>query len=166
MSKLSWDEPRSYRRAKNLSGFDWFGAESWKFFGASILIVLGLRGVVAINPQPDRHPPGWAITLLIAVGTALLAAFLIPYAIAMAGTAVVVISPKGFNHNVFAGRGWRFYFTPWECIGEIKVVQIGSQRVLCLLDKAGAVLGSVAITESVTDDQIEAAIQKNRPANS
>lgn len=156
---LVWDEPRRYRRAVDFAGFRSDHRESLKFAGSAFLILSGLRWLAGFRPRPDYNPPAWPIFLPIAAIIALAIAFVLPPLMMLLGSAVVVISDVGINHNVMWGRGWRHNFHPWDEIGRCelgqKAVDGQTYTTLTVLDREGRELRTVAVSPKVSRAELE-----------
>ena len=116
MKDYLWHEPASYRRAIYYENERNDPLPSLKFAGAVFAIMLGLRLLVGLNPQPDAHPPGWLATAGIAALTAVFAAYGLPAFMSLFPGSIVIFSDKGINNNKIIGTGWRIRFWPWEQI--------------------------------------------------
>jgi len=119
MRQLQWHEPAAYRRAIYYENERKDPLSSLKFAGIVFLVMLGSRYMVGLRPDPDAHPPGWAITIGIAAGVALLAAYGLPALMSLMPGSIVILSDKGVNNNVHTGRGWSIRFWPWEQIDHL-----------------------------------------------
>jgi len=164
MARLQWDEPRGYRRAQNRMVGRGDRLKTLGYAGFCFVMLLALRGLAGIHPAPDAHPPGWGITLLVAVVGAFMIAFVVPAIMNYAATAVVILSEKGINHNVVWGRGLRVGFWAWDTLGECKIghdtAEGRTYRVLHIIDQNGDEVKTIAIPDSISDVRVQEALAR------
>ena len=84
MGQLQWHEPASYRRAIYFHNERTRPLDSAKFAITAFLILIGLRLLVGLHPDPDAHPPGPGITVAVAFVFALLVAYGLPALMSLA----------------------------------------------------------------------------------
>lgn len=163
MTALQWQEPPARRRSIYYANERADPMNSVRFAGLAFVMLLGLRWLSGLHPEPDRHPPGWGITALIAFAVALFVAWGIPALLAYLPTQTVILSGKGLNHNALIGRGARIRFWGWDriawCSFATETVYGRPVRLLCLHDDAGDELFAVALAARPTEPEIAAFIR-------
>ena len=156
MKDLQWHEPAAYRRAiyyENERHDPWASA---KFAGVAFLVMLGLR--LLARSGPDTHPPGWPATIGVAAAVAVFLAYGLPAIMSLVPGSIVIVSDKGINNNVLAGRAWSIRFWPWDQISScaLHADDAGGRQyaVMSVYDNAGATLVTVALAASPSPSEI------------
>ena len=112
--QVQWAEPRAYRRAMEKRGPQPHPTQSLLFAGVTFLVILLLRALFGLRPEPGANPPGWAMSVAVAAAIALMLAFGMPLLAKLVSRNIVIVSDKGVNCNTIWGSGIRLRFWGWD----------------------------------------------------
>lgn len=153
MTDLKWHEPAAYRRAAHRVSL----LESIKFAAIVFVVVIGIRGLVEIRPNPNPNRPSWAASVLIAAAAAVFFAFGFPALLSFLPNSIVILSRKGVNNNI-VGKGAKIHFWPWDEIASCAIAteSFGQRgfRTLSLLGANGTELATFGMAEQPTNEEI------------
>ncbi|HLJ55237.1 MAG TPA: hypothetical protein VKT77_09365 [Chthonomonadaceae bacterium] len=162
MKPLQWHEPAAYRRAKH---YALERSNPWRsagFAGVAFLVMLALRAMA--QHGPDAHPPPWPQSVAVAAVLALVVAYALPALALLLPGSIVILSEKGVNNNVMAGRGWSIRFWAWDKIARaaIEPDTAGGRtyRTLALYDAGGGRLAALAIPDRLDAAEIDAFLSR------
>src|SRR5258708_5677504 len=132
---------------------------SIKLAGIVFVVMLGLRLLVGLRPDPEAHPPGWAVTTAVAAGVATFVAYGLTALMSLMPGSIVILSYKGVNNNVHTGRGWSIRFWSWEEIDHLSAHMdtAGGKtyEVVTLHGSENSVLVTLALGHKTSINEVE-----------
>lgn len=156
--KLSWNEPRAYRRACYRESPKSSLRENLKFSVMAFAVLMGLRALSGLG-KANPNLPSWGMTTLICLASAIFIGFVFPWLISLIAASIVHLSDKGINNNI-VGHGATLYFWRWDQVAECELTQriVGGQsfNVLNLIDADGMILASLGLAATPTPAEITA----------
>ena len=158
---MQWTEPKQYWRSKLQQNFP---REHGKqvLYGLGVFVSLaGIRYLSSLMPDQQGKPFSWGSTFLIAFIGALVIAFGYPELSRFLSASHVIISKKGVNNNLQLGGSVRVHFYDWNEISAVVAGQDQGQSVIRLLDADDQVLTTLALSDKVTLNQVQSAVQSS-----
>jgi hypothetical protein len=162
METLQWHEPSAFRRAEYRDRQKQKPWEAPKTAAICFGVILGLRGLAGMRPNPNMLSWGWIA--LLAAGVGLGIAYLLPFALGYLARSVVILSEKGVNNNI-VGHGATIYFWSWDEIAYCTLGEParGGRSYPCLLlhDHQRTLMACLALAEKPSPDDVRAWLQSN-----
>lgn len=160
MDALQWHEPRAFRRAEYRDRQKKNPWESPRTAALCFGVILALRGLAGMRPNPNQI--SWGLTVLLAAVVGLAVAYLLPFALGYLSVSVVILSEKGVNNNI-VGHGATMYFWSWDEIARCTLGEAvrGGKSYPCLLlhDHEENLMACLALAEKPTPQEIRAWLQ-------
>lgn len=162
---IQWAEPRAYRRAIDNPGPQPPPTRSLVFAGTTFVVVLTLRGLFGLRPNPGASPPSWAMSVAVAAAIALVLAYLLPLFAKVVTVNTVIVSDKGVNCNTVWGPGIRLRYWNWDqvacCVSWTTTIEGSPRPVFSLMGASGETLETFALARTVDLEALRILIERS-----
>ncbi|MEP6754129.1 MAG: hypothetical protein ABJA67_01410 [Chthonomonadales bacterium] len=160
MKNMQWQEPVTYSSPQPVPNKQRIGYAAFIF-----VALLLIRFTSKPDPAAGINPPGWGISIVVAIIGTVFFTYVLPLLISNLPTSSVILWDKGINNNRLTGIAWNIRFWAWDKIGSFGFgnVTLKNKEFRCMhiFGPNGSPLVSVTLGNRISEAEITQYMAEN-----